>query len=71
MRLAKHFIAILQQFNNTGARTLDSMYHMMLKVLRNPDFCMKRKDFAIHIYSMSLWTSLRSVTKISKPLFGH
>ena len=35
-RLAEHFITFTQQvylFNNTGARVVDSIYHMILKLL--------------------------------------
>ena len=33
-------------FNNTGARMLDSVYHMLLKLLKNCIFGVKRQDFA-------------------------
>ena len=38
MRLAEHFFAFcnnFDKFNNTGARMLDSIYHMTLKLLLN------------------------------------
>ena len=48
MRLAEHFIAFLQQFNkfnNTGARMLDSIYHLTLKLLKNHIFGVKASRF--------------------------
>ena len=35
------------KFNNTGARTLDSIYHMILKLSKHPIFGVKRQDFNI------------------------
>ena len=35
------------KFNNTGARMLDSIYHMTLKFLKNHFFCMETSRFAI------------------------
>ena len=48
----------INKFNNTGARMLDSIYHMTLNY-----FCVKRLRFC-HIFLTSLWTSLHSVPKI-------
>ena len=31
----------LTKFNNTGARMLDSIYHMTLKLIKNRIFCVK------------------------------
>ena len=44
MRLAEHFISFSQQaykFNNTRARILDSIYHMILKIFLKFHFCLK------------------------------
>ena len=39
MRLAEHFISFFynkfNKFNNTGARMLDSIYHMQLDLLKS------------------------------------
>ena len=35
------------KFNNTGARILDSTYHMTLKLLKDHIFLLKSQDFAI------------------------
>ena len=35
------------KFNNTGARMLDSIYHMTLKLITNRIFGVKTQDFAI------------------------
>ena len=35
------------KFNNTGARMLDSIYHMTLKLVKNCIFGVKCQDFAI------------------------
>ena len=48
------------KFNNTGARMLDSIYHMTLKLL-NRFFGVKTQDFAIFCATLK-WTSLRNVT---------
>ena len=65
MRLAEHFIPFHNSFNksnNTGARMLDSIYHMTLKQLEmtfwreNPKIC--------HTYATLLRPSLRNVTEI-------
>ena len=34
------------KFNNTGARMIDSTYHMTLKLIKNRIFGVKRHDFA-------------------------
>ena len=47
--------------NNTGARMLDSIYHMTLKLLRNSIFGVKHHDFAL-FYTLK-WTLLRNFTK--------
>ena len=35
------------KINNIGARMLDSIYHMTLKLTKNHIFGMKRQDFVI------------------------
>ena len=50
------------KFNNTGARMLDSIYHMTLKLPKNSIFGVKTEDFAI-FYATLKWMSLRYVTK--------
>ena len=35
------------KFNNTGARMLDSNYHMVLKILKNAFLVLKRQDFPL------------------------
>ena len=35
------------KFNNTGARMLDSIYHMTLKLLKNQILAWKLQDFAM------------------------
>ena len=35
------------KFNNTGARMLDSIYHMTLKLIRNCHFGMKTSRFCL------------------------
>ena len=47
-RLAKNFISFpskFNKFNNTGARMLDSIYQMSLKILSNHIFGMKISIF--------------------------
>ena len=35
----------VNKFNNTGARTLDSIYHMVLKLSKHPIFGVKTSRF--------------------------
>ena len=35
------------KFNNTGARMLDFIYHMTLKILKNYIFCVKTSRFSL------------------------
>ena len=42
------------KFNNTGARILDSIYHMTLKLLKNHIFGLKTPIFC-HFYAMLKW----------------
>ena len=44
------------KFNNTGARMLDSIYHMTLQFFLNLISAVKRLTFVI-MYAMVLWTS--------------
>ena len=46
---AFHYICatIFYKFNNTGARMLDSIYHMTLKLIKNRLFGMETSEFAI------------------------
>ena len=66
MRGLQSFLSIFRnvfnKFNNTGARMLDSIYHMALKLLKNSLFGVRTEDFAI-FYATLKWTSLRNVTK--------
>ena len=46
--LVEHFIAFcnkFKEFNNTGARVLDSIYHMTFKILKNRFLGMKTSIF--------------------------
>ena len=45
----------LDKFNNTGARMLDSIYHMPLKLLKNHVFDMKTSIFC-RFYATLKWT---------------
>ena len=49
MRLAKHFISFFcnkfNKFNDTGGRTIDSIYHRTSKLLRNHIFGEKTLRF--------------------------
>ena len=45
-RLAEHLIAFSQR-NNTGARMLDSIYHMTLNLIKNLIFGVKRQNVVI------------------------
>ena len=50
MRLAKHlslFHNEFKEFNNTGARMLDSIYQMTLKILKNCIFGLKTSRFSL------------------------
>ena len=42
------FYNLFNKFNNTGARMLDSIYHMTLKLLKNRIFGMKRFCHLLH-----------------------
>ena len=56
MRLAEHFMAFSQEFdkfNKTGARMLDSIYHMMLKLFSNHIFGVKMSRFC-HLLGNSI-----------------
>ena len=46
----------VKKFNNTGARVLDSIYHMTLRLLLNHISGVKRYNFA-DMYATLLWTS--------------
>ena len=39
------FHSEVNKFNNTGARMLDLIYRMTLKLLKNPIFCVKTSRF--------------------------
>ena len=39
------FLLLFRKFNNTGARMLDSIYHMKLKLIKNHIFGMKTSRF--------------------------
>ena len=39
--ISSFFHSEFNLFNNTGARMLDSIYHMTLKLLKNHIFCIK------------------------------
>ena len=55
------------KFNNTRAGTLDSMYHLTLRLLNEILFlAYKGLDFVM--YKTLLWKSFHYVTKICKPL---
>ena len=43
------------KFNNTGARMLDSIYHMTFKLLSNHILALNRKDLAIFFATLK-WT---------------
>ena len=51
------------KLNNTGARMLDSFYHMTLKLFCNRVFGMKTSRFC-KIYVTLLWASFHNVIKI-------
>ena len=51
------------KLNNTGARMLDSIYHMTLKLFCNRVFGMKTSRFC-KIYVTLLWASFHNVIKI-------
>ena len=52
----------LNKFNKTGARMIDSIYHMALKLIKNLIVGEKRQYYDI-LYAVIKWTSLRNVTK--------
>ena len=54
-------------FNNTGARMLDSIYHMTLKLYKIAFFYVKRLRVC-HIYATLLRKSIHNLTKICKPI---
>ena len=37
---------LFNKFNNTGARMLDSIYHLTLKLIKNPFLASKSQEFA-------------------------
>ena len=43
------------KFNDTGARMLDSIYHMTLKLLTNRNFGVKTSRFCHHLVSTYLF----------------
>ena len=45
-----------KKFNNTGARMLDSIYHMTLTLLKTSILDVKLEDLAV-FYTMLKWTS--------------
>ena len=47
------------KFNNTGARMLDSIYHMTLKLLKPHFWHENVKILPSTFYATLLWTSLR------------
>ena len=51
----------LNEFNNTRARMLDSIYHMTLKYFCNRVFGVKTSIFC-HKYATLLWTLFHNVT---------
>ena len=53
-----------RSFNNTGARLLDSIYHMILKLLLNRILGVKTAR-SNSLYEKVKWTSLRKVTKFA------
>ena len=52
------------KLNNTGARMIDSIYHMALRLLKNRFFARTRQEFAIFYVTLK-WASLRYVIKIN------
>ena len=50
-RILSLFCNMFNKFNNTGARMLDSIYHMTLKLLSNRVLGEKFNDFAIYARS--------------------
>ena len=55
-RILSLFRNEFNKFNNTGARKLDSIYHMTLRLLYNLISALKRYNFVI-MYATLLWTS--------------
>ena len=56
----------LNKLNNTGAQMLDSIYHMILKILKNCIFGVKMSRFSLILHNL-IMDVLRS-QKICKPL---
>ena len=61
-RILSRFHNSFNKFNNTGARMLNSFYHMTLKLLLNLIFDVKTQDFAIFCATLNR-TSLHYVAK--------
>ena len=55
MRHAEHFISFFRnefnKFNNTRARTLGSIYHMILRLLLKSNFC-SIKRYTLHVLNV-------------------
>ena len=59
MRHCRAFRNYFNTFNNTGARTLDSTYHMISNLLWSRFFVVKSLNF-INMYAALLWKSLHT-----------
>ena len=67
-KFSRSILSLFREFNkynNTGARMLDSIYHMALTLLCNRIFGVQKSIFC-HIYAALLWASFHNVTKICK-----
>ena len=60
----------LKEFNNTGARMVDSIFHMTLKLFCNRVFGVKTLTFC-QINATLLLELVRNLTKICKPLLVY
>ena len=60
--LGKEINGEFNKFNNTGARMLDSIYHMTFKWLNNSILALNCQDLATYV-QMLKWTLLCNVTK--------
>ena len=63
------FLNEFNKFNSTGARMLDSIYHMTFKLLKNRIFCVKMSRFGhlLRNVLMDVITQRKNLIVISLP----
>ena len=65
-----HFFTSFNKFNNTGARMLDSFYHMTLKFIKTHIFGMKTSSFSPLLRNVII-DFITSCYEICKPLVDY